>query len=54
MAETILFEFLNFDHWSLFVIWCLGFGAYLKRMSIASRTALTPTNSMSLIAFIFS
>ncbi len=24
-----MFQVLNFGHWDLFVIWCLGFGAYL-------------------------
>ena len=30
MTETILSEILNFGDWSLFVIWCLGFGASLN------------------------
>jgi len=30
MTETILSEILNFGHWSLFGIWCLGFGALLN------------------------
>jgi hypothetical protein len=28
MVKTILFEILNLGYWDLFVIWCLGFGAY--------------------------
>ena len=27
ITKIILFDILNFGHWSLFVIWCLGFGA---------------------------
>jgi hypothetical protein len=27
MTETILFGILDFGHWSLFVVWCLEFGA---------------------------
>jgi len=27
MTETVLSEILNFGHWSLFGIWCLGFVA---------------------------
>jgi hypothetical protein len=33
MTETILSEILNFGHWSLFVIWRLGFGASLNMRS---------------------
>jgi hypothetical protein len=29
MTETNFFEISNLSHWNLFVIWCLGFGAYL-------------------------
>ncbi len=27
-AQTTSFGVFNLGHWSLFVIWCLGFGAY--------------------------
>jgi len=30
MTKTISFTISNFAHWNLFVIWCLGFGAYTK------------------------
>ena len=29
MTKTVLFEILNFEHWNLFGIWCLEFGAYI-------------------------
>jgi hypothetical protein len=30
MTKMILFGILNLAHWNLFVVWCLGFGAYLN------------------------
>jgi hypothetical protein len=30
ITQTVLFGALNFDHWNLFGIWYLRFGAYCK------------------------
>ena len=30
MTKMILFGILNLAHWNLFVVWCLGFAAYLN------------------------
>jgi len=36
MTERILFRFWNFGNWNLFVIWCLGFGAFHHRYALCS------------------
>jgi len=34
MTKTIPFGVLDFVYWSLFVIWCLSFGALVSHLSI--------------------